>query len=109
VKLLDNFFVYNKKDKKYLSKGDGYLSIEFMDDSKNKNGVFVFRNKMGNKMFDGLISATLDKIEKNVRNFKHTATLSTIHKNPTSGQFEGTFIKVPFAREEDLEEFEKSF
>ena len=42
VKLVDNFFVYNKKEKKYLSKGDGYFSIEYSEEPK-KSAVFVFR------------------------------------------------------------------
>ena len=42
VKLVESFFVYNKKDKKYLSKGDGYFSIEYSEEPK-KSAVFVFR------------------------------------------------------------------
>lgn len=42
VKLVESFFVYNRKDKKYLSKGDGYLSIEYTEEPK-KNAVIVFR------------------------------------------------------------------
>jgi hypothetical protein len=42
VKLVEAFFVYNKNDKKYMSKGDGYLSIEYTEEPK-KSAVFVFR------------------------------------------------------------------
>ena len=44
-------------------------------------------------MFDGLISSSLDKVEKTIRNFKHIVIVSTIHKIPEG--FEGTYIKVP--------------
>ena len=42
VKLVENFFVYNKKEKKYLSKGDGFFSIEYIEEPK-KSALFVFR------------------------------------------------------------------
>jgi len=59
-------------------------------------------------MFDGIMTTSLNKIERNVRNFKHIAVISTIQKSATGG-FEGTFVKVPFTREEDLNEFETAF
>ena len=48
---------------------------------------------MGNKMFDGFLSASLDKVEKTIRNFKHIVVVSTIHKGLEG--FEGTYLKVP--------------
>jgi hypothetical protein len=48
---------------------------------------------MGNKMFDGMISANLDRIEKTIRNFKHIVVVNTIHK--IFDKFEGTYIKIP--------------
>lgn len=48
---------------------------------------------MGNKMFDGVISANLDRIEKTIRNFKHIIVVNTIQK--TLEGFEGTFLKIP--------------
>jgi len=34
IKLVDNFSIYDKKEKKYHSKGDGYLSIEYVEEPK---------------------------------------------------------------------------
>ena len=48
---------------------------------------------MGNKMFDGIISANLDRVEKTIRNFKHIIVINTIQK--TYEGFEGTFVKIP--------------
>jgi len=107
IKLIDNFAIYDKKEKKYHSKGDGYLSIEYVEEPK-KSGVIVFRNKMGNKLFDGIILPSMEKIDKNVKNFKHIAVIPLVQKN-ASGAFEGAFVKAPFTREEDLNEFENAF
>ena len=44
-------------------------------------------------MFDGIISSSTDKIERNLRNFKHILVVPTIQKINTG--FEATWLKVP--------------
>lgn len=43
VKQIDNVFVYNNEEKKYVSKGSGFLSLEYSDKENKKTGVLVFR------------------------------------------------------------------
>ena len=48
---LNNLFLYNKKEKKFISKGNENFSIEKTKDenSKQHQTIIVFRNQTGNK------------------------------------------------------------
>jgi len=105
-KLIETFYLFNKETKKYISKGEGYLSLEYTD-KPSKVGVVVFRNKMGSKIFDGIITAKFEKIESSVRNFKYLSIISTIQKNKE--KFDLATIKLSFSREDESKEFENSF
>jgi len=105
-KLIETFYLFNKETKKYISKGEGYLSLEYTD-KPSKVGVLVFRNKMGSKIFDGIITAKFEKIESSVRNFKYLSIISTIQKNKE--KFDLAMIKLSFSREDEFKEFENSF
>jgi len=63
---------------------------------------------MGNKIIEGFLNPQLKKFEKYVKNFKHVASFSFLHKNK-SGKFEIGYSKIPFPREIELSEFEKSY
>jgi hypothetical protein len=63
---------------------------------------------MGNKIIEGFLNSSLKKFEKYVKNFKHVASFSFLQKSKT-GKLEVGYSKIPFAREEDLKEFEKVF
>jgi hypothetical protein len=43
VKEIENIFVYVKDESKYVSKGKGFLSLEYADVDNKKVGVIVFR------------------------------------------------------------------
>lgn len=45
VKQIENLYVYSQSENKFVSKGSGYLSIEFSDKNDTKTGVIVFRYK----------------------------------------------------------------
>ena len=63
---------------------------------------------MGSKIIEGFISPQLKKFEKYVKNFKHVASFSYLQKGET-GKMEVGFCKIPFPRETELNEFEKTF
>ena len=104
----DNIFIFVKEDNKFVSKGKGYLSLEFAEVDAKKIGVVVFRNNMGSKIIEGFLNSNLKKLEKYVKNFKHVASFSFLQKDK-SNKFAIGYAKVPFAREEDLKEFEKVY
>ncbi len=63
---------------------------------------------MGNKIIEGFLSTSLKTFSKYIKNFKHVASFSILQKGK-SGKFEIGYCKVPFAREEELKDFEKTF
>jgi hypothetical protein len=107
-KEVENIFIFVKEENKFVSKGKGYLSLEFAEVDGKKIAVVVFRNNMGSKIIEGFLNSNLKKFEKYVKNFKHVASFSFLQKGK-SGKFEIGHSKVPFAREEDLKEFEKVY
>ncbi len=67
------------------------------------------RNSVGKKIVEGLLKPEISKLEKYVKNFKHVASLIYLHKNEKTNKIEVGRCKVPFAREDDIKEFEKTF
>ena len=63
---------------------------------------------MGNKIIEGFLTTDLKKFEKYVKNFKHVASFRFLQMGK-SGKFEIGHAKIPFARDEELKEFEKAF
>jgi len=63
---------------------------------------------MGKKIVEGFLSPSIKKFEKYIKNFKHVASFSFLQKD-SAGKFCLGYAKVPFMREEDIKEFEKSF
>jgi len=106
-KAVDVFFVYNKEEKIYKNKGSGVISVEQSKSNENKAVILMFRNNLGSKVFDGIISKELKKFDKEVKNFKHIAKFALIEK--VDKKLEIRHCKIPFGRSEDLSEFEKSF
>jgi hypothetical protein len=64
---------------------------------------------MGNKIIEGFLNNKLKKFEKYVKNFKHVASFSYLQKIGSENKFEIGFSKIPFPRENELNEFEKSY
>ena len=64
---------------------------------------------MGSKIIEGFLSASLKKLEKYVKNFKHVASISFLQKNIKTDKFEIGYAKIPFMREEESKEFEKVY
>jgi len=109
LKETENFYLFSKEDSKFVSKGKGFLSLEFADSDNKKVGVVVFRNTMGSKIVEGFLNASLKKFEKYIKNFKHVASITFLQKNTKTDKFEVGYAKIPFPREEDIKEFEKSY
>jgi len=107
VKQIENLYVFHKEENKFVSKGTGFLSLEFADVDGKRVGVVVFRNTMGNKIIEGFLTTTLKAVEKYVKNFKHVIGFKYLHK--TKEKLELGKCKIPFPREDELKEFEKCF
>ena len=106
---LNNLFIYNKTEKKYISKGNGFFSIEKTKDENNKQhqAVIVFRNQTGNKLVEGFIDKKIKKFDIYNKNFNYVVCLSIIRmvkENP-----EISYIKIPFKNEEDANKLKEAF
>lgn len=106
---LNNLFLYNKAEKKYVSKGNGFFSIEKTKDEKNKKhqAVVVYRNQTGNKLVEGFIDKQFDKIDIYSKNFNYVVCLvfvKIVEGKPDLGS-----IKIPFKSEEDANALKEAF
>ena len=105
---IDNFYVYSKENKKYISKGNGFLSIETSKDKNKKSSVIVFRNHGGNKLVEGFIINNLSKIITEEKNYKNIATVYYLSMN-NLGKNEIGIAKIPFSNIEIFNDFKKVF
>ena len=105
---IDNFYVYSKENKKYISKGNGFLSIETSKDKNKKSSVIVFRNHGGNKLVEGFIINNLSKIITEEKNYKNIAIVYYLSIN-NLGKKELNVAKIPFSNIELFQNFKKAF
>ena len=106
---LNNLFLFNKAEKKYVSKGNGFFSIEKTKDEKNKKhqAVVVYRNQTGNKLVEGFIDKKFDKIDIYSKNFNYVVCLGIVKM--VEGKPELGSIKIPFKSEEDANALKTAF
>ena len=106
---LNNLFLYNKNEKKYISKGNGFFSIEKTKDEKNQKhqAVVVYRNQTGNKLVEGFIDKQFDKIDIYSKNFNYVVCLGIVRI--VEGKPELGSIKIPFHNEEDANALKEAF
>ena len=105
---IDNFYVFSRITKKYVSKGNGFLSVEISKDKNKKSSVIVFRNQGGNKLVEGFIRPNISKIEGEEKNYKNIATIWYIYLNEL-GNTELGAAKIPFSNSEDFKNFKTAF
>ena len=106
---INNLFLFNKKEKKYISKGSGFFSIEKTKDEKSEKhqAVVVFRNHAGNKLVEGFMDVKFNKCEIISKDFNYVVCFGIImmvENKPDIG-----FIKIPFKNEDNAKELKKSF
>jgi len=105
---IDNFYVYSKENKKFISKGNGFLSVEISKDNNKKSSVIVFRNQGGNKLVEGFIISNLSKIKTEEKNYKNIAIVYYLSIN-NLGKKELNVAKIPFSNIELFQNFKKAF
>ena len=106
---INNLFLFNKKEKKYISKGSGFFSIEKTKDEKSEKhqAVVVFRNHAGNKLVEGFMDVKFNKCDIISKDFNYVVCFGIImmvENKPDIG-----FIKIPFKNEDNAKELKKSF
>ena len=106
---INNLFLYNKSEKKYVSKGSGFFSIEKTKDEKSEKhqAVVVFRNHAGNKLVEGFLDKKFNKFDIVSKDFNYVVCFGIIMMN--DGKPEIGFIKIPFKNEENANNLKQSF
>lgn len=106
---INNLFLYNKSEKKYVSKGSGFFSIEKTKDEKSEKhqAVVVFRNHAGNKLVEGFLDKKFNKFDIVSKDFNYVVCFGIIMMNDEKPEI--GFIKIPFKNEENANNLKKSF
>ena len=105
-KNIDNFFVLNSGEQKFISKGKGQISLE-QHKVKTKNYHLVFRNTLGNVIFNGFITSHMKPAEKILKNYKNISALVCLEI--VSGKPLVRFCRIPYSKEEEVNEFNEEF
>ena len=106
---LNNLFLFNKTEKKFISKGSGFFSIEKTKEEKSKTHqcVVVYRNQTGNKLVEGFLDKKFNKFDIHNKEFKYVVSFGIIMMG--SGKPELGYLKIPFTSEEDANRLKKAF
>jgi hypothetical protein len=104
-KQINNFYILNSEEVKFISKGKGIVSIE-QHKEKTENYHVVFRNSLGIVIFNGFLMKHLKLAEKITKNYKNISAFASleIKDKPIL-----RLCRIPFDKEEELEEFNKQF
>lgn len=112
VKKVEKVFLYDKEEKKYICKGEGFISIETMttknDDKEKKDGIVVMRNTIGGLIFEGFLNEKINKFESKEIKGKFLAIFILL-MNDKNNNISMTYCKIPFNTKEDFEHFQKVY
>lgn len=117
VKKVDNFYLYNKKENKYVSKGEGFISIETTDKGKNKFAFVMFRNNFGNLLCEGILNEKFNKFDSYEKKFKHISHFYFLTRTQDEKEkeeekkvkYESGNAKIPFIKQEDCKTFGEKY
>ncbi len=108
-KFIDDIFIFSNENKKFISKGNGILSIEFSKEkSKQKIAILIFRNQTGKILIEGCFNKKFNNFKNYVKNLKNIIEFSIIEINEEKKK-NFCLIKIPFSNKEDLNEFHSIF
>jgi len=113
VKRIDDLYTLNKEKQKYISKGNGYISIEIKKDNDNKKfAVLMYRNLIGNIILEGIFNEKINKFDSYEKKFKYIAHLIVIVKendDKEKNKISICDVKIPFMKNEELKLFENKY
>jgi len=113
-KKVDNTLLYDKLQKTYISRGEGFIIIETQEkdnnDKKERFARIIYRNTIGGIIFQGILHKDINKCiiyEKKLKHICHFIFLikEEDEKNPLSlGQ-----AKIPFTTIEEINKFSEAY
>ena len=104
-KNIDDIFVFSNEKKKYISRGNGIISIEFSKEkSKQKIAILIFRNQTGKILIESCFNKSFNNFKVYMKGLKNIAEFSVIEIKENNGK-NFCLIRIPFSNQEDLKEF----
>ena len=107
VKRIDNFYLFEKSENKYISRGNGFVSIETSNKDNKKFAVIMFRNNIGSLICEGILNKKINKFDSYEKKFKHIGHcvfLRKVLKENNEEDIEFSQCKIPFINENDVKQ-----
>lgn len=85
AKKVDNTALYNKEEKKFISRGDGFIIIETLEnkDEKKRYARILYRNTIGGIIFQGVLNDKINKCHPYENKLKHICHIFFLMENET--------------------------
>lgn len=112
VKRINDIFFLDKKEQKFVSKGEGFLSIEIQEmekEGKNERyAILMFRNIIGGIIFEGILDSKMNKFDTYEKELKKVCHIFFLIKGEENVMALAQ-AKIPFNSDEEVKEFEDKY
>ena len=121
AKKVDNTLIYDKEEKKFISRGEGFIVIETQENKEDKKRFarIVYRNLIGGIIFQGILNDKINKCNPYEKKFKqicHIIFLMKENKKSEENKEEkekDNFVlaqaKILFASQDEINKFENKY
>ena len=112
AKKVDNALLYDKENKKFVSKGEGFIIIETQENKEDKKRFarIVYRNLIGGIIFQGILNEKINKCHPYEKKLKHICHIIFLMKeNDEKDNLVLAQAKIPFISQEEINKFEKKY
>ena len=112
AKKVDNTLLYDKENKKFVSKGEGFIVIETQENKEDKKRFarIVYRNLIGGIIFQGVLNDKVNKCHPYEKKLKHICHIFFLMKE--SDEKDNLVLaqaKILFISQEEINKFEKKY
>ena len=112
AKKVDNVLLYNKENKKFVSKGEGFIIIETQENKEDKKRFarIVYRNLIGGIIFQGILNDKINKCNPYEKKLKHICHIIFLMKeNNEKDNLVLAQAKILFISQEEINKFENKY
>lgn len=111
AKKVDNTTLYDKENKKFVSKGEGFIVIETQENKEDKKRIarIVYRNLIGGIIFQGILNDKINKCHPYEKKLKHICLVVFLIKENQKGNFDMAQAKILFESQEEIKKFENKY
>ena len=112
AKKVDNTLLYDKKEKKFVSKGEGFIIIETQENKEDKKRYarIVYRNSIGGIIFQGILNDKINKCNPYEKKLKHICHIIFLMKeNSEKEDLVLGQAKILFINQEEINKFQNKY